>query len=337
MSWQTEPPGKAKKRTVKTTGFKKMPGIARDQSPATWEALNNHLDAIEAHTKASDVSLGQMALVLAMQGYKIEPPEAHGRVRYGPDQNIDAFHLGVLPKVDLVEAATWHLHGNLPSGMAAATMGVGHVDSEPAPSEAAEKLMDRAAQSREHSRDWFHAIGGEAEAFEEISEEDRLSLLKEAASPNPELAPHIAYERVAWMDAEKLLGGVNVLGGSLLNKEALRGAIKAGFPAESVTAVNKHGFSDAFLAKAVATVRTLSRRKTKGERLTTQESDALWRVVYALSYGSNVFDGKKGISKWFNNPRRDLGGDSPIEALKDSVGTDLVMTKLRTLNLGGAA
>lgn len=60
-------------------------------------------------------------------------------------------------------------------------------------------------------------------------------------------------------------------------------------------------------------IRTLMRRKQRGERLKSDESERLLRLTRLYLWATEALHGKDKARRWLFSPNRALGGRTPIE------------------------
>lgn len=78
--------------------------------------------------------------------------------------------------------------------------------------------------------------------------------------------------------------------------------------------------SDQQLAGAVGiSISTLTRRKREGA-FTPEESDRLFRLAALAAKAGTVFTSRQRAHAWFTAPNEQLGGETPLEYARTSVG-----------------
>jgi putative toxin-antitoxin system antitoxin component (TIGR02293 family) len=95
-------------------------------------------------------------------------------------------------------------------------------------------------------------------------------------------------------------------------------------PAAVDAAIEHQLLSRAECERLVIRRRTLQRRRQRGERLTSEETDRLLRVarIHALAeHALGDFDAARG---WLREPRTVLRGASPLDLLRTDAGARLV-------------
>ena len=168
-------------------------------------------------------------------------------------------------------------------------------------------------------------------------ESDRLQLLNDASSNQIEATDPLQQmaERVRAATVT-MLGGEALLGRLIRNEEDLLEALAMGFPGQVLRKLQDAGCPHAVLEQVIAPRRTLMRRRAAGQRLTSEESDAAWRLAHALTLAESVLNGLAAAINWLTRPKEGTGR-APIELLKTSVGAAYVERKLRQLDWGDVA
>lgn len=115
-------------------------------------------------------------------------------------------------------------------------------------------------------------------------------------------------------------------------------AILAGLPAIAWQRVAEAlQLSDKQLASVVGiSVTTLYRRKKEGT-FTPDESDRLSRLASLAAQAATVFTSRHGANAWFTRPNEQLGGETPLEYAKTSVGAVEVQRVLARILDGAPA
>ena len=112
--------------------------------------------------------------------------------------------------------------------------------------------------------------------------------------------------------------------------------INAGFPFSALKQFKQlTNFSMAEIADAMRMpVRTLSRR-AREKRLTPTESERLLRLSRLFEAAVELFEGdREGARVWFRQPRKALGGSSPMDMAKTEVGAREVEDLIGRLEYG---
>ena len=81
-------------------------------------------------------------------------------------------------------------------------------------------------------------------------------------------------------------------------------------------------------------LKTMQRQKKNKGKLNSSLSERVIEVAEVVKYGHEVFDSPEKFKLWVNSPTYALGGNKPIELLKNSYGKELVMRELHAINYG---
>ncbi|WP_169734384.1 type II RES/Xre toxin-antitoxin system antitoxin [Desulfocurvus vexinensis] len=82
-------------------------------------------------------------------------------------------------------------------------------------------------------------------------------------------------------------------------------------------------------------VRTLQRRKKKGERLSPEESDRLFRLQQVSTAALGLFDGNmEAMRRWLKTPLPVLGNETPLSYSDTGPGADFVLSLITRLEHG---
>ena len=79
---------------------------------------------------------------------------------------------------------------------------------------------------------------------------------------------------------------------------------------------------------------TFSRRKKRQERLTTSESDRLYRVIRLFGRAVEVLGSESDAQQWMRTSKRALGGVSPLIMARTDAGTQEVEDLLGRIEYG---
>jgi putative toxin-antitoxin system antitoxin component (TIGR02293 family) len=78
------------------------------------------------------------------------------------------------------------------------------------------------------------------------------------------------------------------------------------------------------ISAQVIHLRTLQRRRTRGERLTVKESDRVLSLLRSLSLAAEVYGSMERALAWLRRPNPRLSGHVPLSILKTWAGSRLV-------------
>ena len=116
------------------------------------------------------------------------------------------------------------------------------------------------------------------------------------------------------------------------NGSQIHASIRKGFPF-SICKIVQHEFdlSEHEIAKILGvSPKTIIRRKEKG-KLTSIESDRLYRFIRVLLSARQVFGDNEKVSVWLKSPNTGLGGLIPLNLLETEVGTRQVEDVLQRI------
>ncbi|MBW2011700.1 MAG: DUF2384 domain-containing protein [Deltaproteobacteria bacterium] len=114
------------------------------------------------------------------------------------------------------------------------------------------------------------------------------------------------------------------------------GMVKKGLPVDAFYRLRKKlGLSEKALAEVIhISKRTLTRRKQDG-RLSSAESERVLRLARLFDKAVNVFAGREDIAaKWFKEPARGLGSQTPLAFSETELGAQQVHTLLVRIEHG---
>lgn len=83
--------------------------------------------------------------------------------------------------------------------------------------------------------------------------------------------------------------------------------------------------------------RTLAHRKSRNERLTTEESDRVLRLTRITQLAEEVFGDQEKAGRWLRKGKAQFDGRAPIELLATEAGARLVEEALYRIEHGMAA
>jgi len=119
-------------------------------------------------------------------------------------------------------------------------------------------------------------------------------------------------------------------------RSKLRPLILRGFHPDALTHVSESlGISGKALMGALnISPTTYKRRARKGELMTPEESDRLFRLAQVFALAIDVFDSEENAAAWFQEEIMALGGERPIDLMRTSVGVREVEDVLGRLDHG---
>jgi putative toxin-antitoxin system antitoxin component (TIGR02293 family) len=98
------------------------------------------------------------------------------------------------------------------------------------------------------------------------------------------------------------------------------------------------GLRDEVLEQVLSvSARTLQRRRTGNQRLTSSESDRLWRVLHIIHRAVGALGDEEAARTWLLTPKTLLGGESPLERLDTEPGLREIEDMLTVIDETAAA
>jgi putative toxin-antitoxin system antitoxin component (TIGR02293 family) len=80
--------------------------------------------------------------------------------------------------------------------------------------------------------------------------------------------------------------------------------------------------------------RTVARRLTRKEPLSTSESERVLRLARVLARAIEVFESRDAAKQWLQEPSMALGERKPIDLLATDIGTEVVLNELGKIDHG---
>lgn len=143
------------------------------------------------------------------------------------------------------------------------------------------------------------------------------------------------------MTVTAVLGGKKELGQKVKSRIDFDALIKKGMPSGVISHIKKaFDLPDEVIARIVGvSPRTVSRRRKTmkipaGERLSSNESDRVYRFARIVAAAEGVFGDKKEALEWLNSPQHGLGGHVPLDMLQTDAGTREVEELLTRIDYG---
>lgn len=123
------------------------------------------------------------------------------------------------------------------------------------------------------------------------------------------------------------------LGAEIYTNADIARICRDGVQPELVSVLYSFGFDKGELDWVVAP-RTLSHRKSKNDKLTSDESGRLLRVASIYSLAQTVFANQEKAMKWLHKTRQSFEGMNAIDVMKTEAGARLVEEQLLQLDSG---
>jgi len=115
--------------------------------------------------------------------------------------------------------------------------------------------------------------------------------------------------------------------------EAVR-LVQEGLPVESVNLLKEKGLTFTEIAQIVIAPRTLKHRKARGERLTTEESERLVRVLRVVELAEKVFGDRSKALNWLRAPDERMENKTSLSVLGSEVGAQWITDQLGAIDEG---
>ena len=134
--------------------------------------------------------------------------------------------------------------------------------------------------------------------------------------------------------AAEHLGGAGTLGRDVHSDADLARAVEIGFPMASLEALAGHGLTREEIGRLIINPRTLSHRRTRGQKLTVEESDRAARVARTVALAERTFANREKARRWLHRKLRALDGRRPIDLVRTHAGALLVEDALTRIAWG---
>ncbi|RMR02633.1 hypothetical protein ALP94_04140 [Pseudomonas savastanoi pv. glycinea] len=108
--------------------------------------------------------------------------------------------------------------------------------------------------------------------------------------------------------------------------------IRSGVSLEAIDNLSQHGVNA--VSVGIITARTLRHRRNKGERLSPEEGDRLYRVSKLVVLAEQVFADKDKATHWLNKAQKAFGGLTALEAAGTTPGYVATEETLDRINHG---
>ena len=124
----------------------------------------------------------------------------------------------------------------------------------------------------------------------------------------------------------EVLGGRKVLHKVIRKPDDLAQLVREGLPATSLSILaQKLDLGSTILSRKLGIpLRTLTRRLSKGSRLTPAESDRTVRLARVFAGAVEMIGDQAKAAEWLQTPNRALGGKRPLDQLDTDIGARAV-------------
>lgn len=106
------------------------------------------------------------------------------------------------------------------------------------------------------------------------------------------------------------------------------------FPPSIIQRIVKLGLERSEIDSLVIPARTLQHRRSRREKLTTDESDRVMKVIRVLAQAEDVYGSRERALAWLRRENPRLGGRTPLSLLKTDTGSRIVEETLIQLDEG---
>jgi putative toxin-antitoxin system antitoxin component (TIGR02293 family) len=112
------------------------------------------------------------------------------------------------------------------------------------------------------------------------------------------------------------------------------GLVQGGLDTSVVQRLLQLGFERKEIDAVIIHTRTLQHRRSRGEKLTVEESDRVLGVLRILSLAEEVYSGRDRALEWLRRPNPRLKDHVPLMLLKTNVGSRMVEELLIQIDEG---
>lgn len=133
------------------------------------------------------------------------------------------------------------------------------------------------------------------------------------------------------------LGGEELLGRRVDSLADLASLVGDGLPTGVIERVRGTGRLASAELEAVIPQRTLRHRRSRGERLTPEESDRTVRLLRVQAQAELAFGDAPKADAWLRRPSRALDGAKPLDLAATEAGARLIEQILAGIAWGAAA
>lgn len=133
------------------------------------------------------------------------------------------------------------------------------------------------------------------------------------------------------------LGGQTVLGRPVNDLGSLAAVVAVGLPTEAIDRMRSAARLTSPELEAIIPLRTLSHRRSRGQRLTPEESDRAVRMLRVQAQAELAFGDADKAHAWLRRPLRSLDGARPLDLVATEAGARLIEQMLAGIAWGAAA
>lgn len=134
----------------------------------------------------------------------------------------------------------------------------------------------------------------------------------------------------------QILGGTRTIGKPIASTADFIPLIRAGFSYRSLERLVKYlDLRLEFVLKSLGiNERTMHRRRTTAARLSSQESEKVYRLARLTALAEEIFEDRQQAQIWLTHEIPALGGVTPLSLLDTEEGARLAETELQRLAWG---
>ena len=133
-----------------------------------------------------------------------------------------------------------------------------------------------------------------------------------------------------------ILGGKKVLATDVKSNLDLHRLIELGLPFRALAeAARAYHLAPRAMADAIGIPRSTFDRRKKRQRLSSEESERVYRVARVFALGLMAFETSDVAAQWIKTRNRALAGKKPIEMLRTEAGAHEVENVLGRVVFGG--
>lgn len=104
--------------------------------------------------------------------------------------------------------------------------------------------------------------------------------------------------------------------------------VEEGLPLDCLEKLKQRGLTFTEIGQLVIPPRTLKHRRSRGERLSTEESERFLRVMRVLDLGVRVFGNRNKLLGWMRDSDERTENRNSLELLETDAGAQLVESQL---------
>lgn len=134
-----------------------------------------------------------------------------------------------------------------------------------------------------------------------------------------------------------VIDSASLVGINARKSSDLIGYVRHGLPVTTLKTLGKRtGLTSEQVRVGIGmSERTLARRRKQAEKLTSEESDRVFRFSRVFSSAIHLFEGDADAARqWFLSPNRAFAGQSPLDMIQTEVGAREVESLIGRLEHG---